>query len=149
MTIVIGADHRGFALKEELVTYLMKKGLLVNDMGAKTLEPDDDYVDFADAVAKNVALEQGDRGIVLCGSGVGVLIAANKTKGVRCGFGLSPVQVESARADDDMNVLALASDYLSSEEAFRIVDAFLNTPFTGEERHLRRIAKIAALEEKA
>lgn len=146
MTVYLGADHRGFALKEELVAHLKVKGYDVEDLGAHDLNPQDDYVDFAHAVAMRVSQKKENRGVVLCGSGVGVLVAANKTKNIRCGMGMTWEQVTSARADDDMNVLALASDYITKDDAFLMVETFLQTPFKGEERHRRRLAKIEEIE---
>jgi ribose 5-phosphate isomerase B len=121
-------------------------GYEVADMGAKEVVPDDDYADYAAAVAKKIALdpEQG-RGIVLCGSGAGVDITANRFKKVRSVLGFSPDQVYAARHDDDVNILALASSFTSEEDAKKIIKIFLLTPFGDANRFLRRIEKMDEL----
>ena len=149
MTIYLGADHRGFEMKERLKKWLEERGYQVEDKGAYALEPQDDYVDFAAQVAEEVSSNSSSRGIVLCGSGVGVDITSNKYKGVRCGLGFSKEQIQAARKDDDINILALPVDFLEEQTLYTITEQFLSTPFSNEERHLRRIAKIATLEEKA
>ena len=149
MTIYLGADHRGFEMKERLKKWLEERGYQVEDKGAYALEPQDDYVDFAAQVAEDVSSNSSSRGIVLCGSGVGVDITSNKYKGVRCGLGFSKEQIQAARKDDDINILALPVDFLEEQTLYTITEQFLSTPFSNEERHLRRIAKIATLEEKA
>lgn len=148
MTVYLGQDHRGFNLAKELVLWLTKQGVTVHNVGASTLDPLDDYVDFAAAVGREVGqtADSGVRGIVICGSGVGVCVAANKIPGVRCGIGLNPAQVASATEHDHMNVLSLAADYLDLDAVKPLVTAFLKTEYTTEERHLRRINKVSALE---
>lgn len=145
MKVFIGSDHRGFSLKEELVKWLGEKDILIEDVGPFSYDGEDDYVDFAEKVGRNVSQEKNSLGIVICGSGTGVDIAANKLNGIRAGLGFSMEQIKMARKDDDINVLALAADFLSIEEAKKIIDVFLSTPFSGEERHKRRIDKIAKL----
>ncbi len=143
MHIFVGADHRGFQLKEALVQHLKGKGLAVTDSGNAHYDQNDDYPDFAHAVATEVLKNPKEhRGIVICGSGVGVSIVANRLKNVRCALGFDPTQVTHARAHDHINVLALPSDYVSDEDAKYIVDLFLNTPANTQERHVRRIRKI-------
>ena len=149
MTIYLGADHRGFEMKERLKKWLEERGCQVEDKGAYALASQDDYVDFAAQVAEDVSSNSSSRGIVLCGSGVGVDITSNKYKGVRCGLGFSKEQIQAARKDDDINILALPVDFLEEQTLYTITEQFLSTPFSNEERHLRRIAKIATLEEKA
>ena len=149
MTIYLGADHRGFEMKERLKKWLEERGYQVEDKGAYALASQDDYVDFAAQVAEDVSSNSSSRGIVLCGSGVGVDITSNKYKGVRCGLGFSKEQIQAARKDDDINILALPVDFLEEQTLYTITEQFLSTPFSNEERHLRRIAKIATLEEKA
>ena len=149
MTIYLGADHRGFEMKERLKQWLEERGYHVEDKGAFALDSQDDYVDFAANVAEQVCSNSSSPGIVLCGSGVGVDVAANKYKGVRCGLGFSEAQIQAARKDDDINILAIPVDFIEEQKILAITEQFLSTPFSGEERHLRRIAKIAALEEKA
>lgn len=151
MKVYVGADHRGFTLAEELLVWLMENNVAVVNVGPSKRIPTDDYVDYAQDVAKRVAQVIGfghddTRGIVVCGSGVGVDITANKIKGIRCGLGFSVEQVKNARADDDINILALASDFVNEAQAKEIVKAFLETPFSREERHKRRIEKISKLE---
>lgn len=149
MTIYLGADHRGFKLKESLRTFLADTSYNVVDMGAQNLEPTDDYVDVAKLVAQKVAGDKDSRGILLCGSGVGMCIAANKIPGIRCAVGHTRDEVQAARQDDDINILALAGDYLTEKQAFALVDAFLRTEFLPEERFLRRIAKLGELDRHA
>ena len=147
MIIYIGADHRGFKLKETLKQFLQREGYTVNDMGNTEYLEGDDYPDFAKLVAQKVSANPADsRGIVICASGVGVDIVANKFPNIRSALGFSPDQVVEARSDDDVNVLALASDFLEEEEAKKIVSVWLQTPFYGEERDKRRIEKIRQID---
>ncbi len=148
MKVVIGADHRGFAMKHQLVEWLQSGGYEVNDVGAYQLDPYDDYPEYAVRVGRIVSEDTNARGIVLCGSGVGVCIAANKIDGVRCGQAINADQVRSARRDDDMTVLSLAADHMSFEVAREIIQAFLETEFSGEERHVRRVGQVVALEKR-
>lgn len=147
MTIYIGADHGGFALKESLKATLTNEGYDVADLSSPALAPDDDYPDIASAVAKQVG-EDGTnrRGIVICHSGFGVDIVANKFNNVRAALAMSPDHVYQGRHDDDVNVLALAADFVDEPAAQQIMKVFLTTPFAREERYLRRIEKIARLE---
>jgi ribose 5-phosphate isomerase B len=147
MKIYIGADHRGFALKEVVKNWLVEQadGEVV-DVGARELVQTDDYVDYAQAVARHVASDGEARGIVICGSGVGVDMVANKTHGVRSGLGIAHDQVRAARKDDDINVLAIAADYTLPEEVKHMISSFLKTPFSGEERHRKRLEKVKALD---
>lgn len=145
--IFIGADHRGFQLKEELKKYLAERGEKFKDLGNLKLESEDDYPDFALKVAEEVAkAPEKNRGVLLCGSGVGVDVAANKVKGIRSALALSAWMAQAARKDDDVNVLSLSADLTDPATAKRIVKAFLETPFSGEERHRRRIEKIKQIE---
>lgn len=147
MIIYLGADHRGFALKEELKAYLADGGYDAIDMGNEIQEPGDDYPDFAAAVADAVSNNPiEDRGIVICGSGVGVDIVANKFIDIRSALALGEDQIKAARADDDVNVLALAADFIPADAAKSIVRAFLETAYDGAENHQRRIDKITELE---
>lgn len=145
MKIFIGADHRGFALKEKLKPWLVSLGHEVIDCGAATYDKNDDYPDFSFAVAEGVARERG-MGIVICGSGVGVTIAANRVPGARCSTGVSAIEITRGRQDDDLNILAISADYAKEDEAKAMITAFLTTPFVGDERHVRRLQKIAARE---
>ncbi|HVM76687.1 MAG TPA: RpiB/LacA/LacB family sugar-phosphate isomerase [Candidatus Paceibacterota bacterium] len=145
MTIYLGADHRGFALKEHVKKMLHDEHRTVIDLGNAHYDANDDYPDFAKAVAEEVAKDpEGDRGIVICGSGAGVDIAANKIKGIRAVLAMSPHHVEAARHDDDVNVLALAADFVKEPDAMAIVDEFLKTEFDREEKYVRRVKKIEA-----
>jgi len=150
--VFIGTDHRGIKLAEEIYLWLLGQHVSVKNVGAEKLDSDDDYVDYAEEVAHTVVndikLGRISRGIVLCGSGVGVDIVANKISGIRCGLGINPEQVKSAREDDDINVLALAADHTTEKQAKEMIKIFLETPFSGEERHKRRIDKIKQLEFK-
>ena len=143
MRIYIGADHRGFELKNKLIDFLRKQHYEVIDKGNTIYDADDDYPIFADKVASAVAQEPRSRGIVVCGSGVGVDIAANKFKGIRSGLCQTSEQAVAARRDDDINVLALAADFISELAARQIVAAYLQTAFDGKYRHQKRIAQIS------
>ncbi|MDO8598948.1 MAG: RpiB/LacA/LacB family sugar-phosphate isomerase [bacterium] len=145
MKVVIGADHRGFPLKEQLKAWLMQEGHAVEDVGAVALDPVDDYPDFGAAVGRVIAADPNARGIVLCGSGIGITIAANKIPGVRAGTCTTPEQCRNARADEDLNVLGLSADAHDLDAAKSIVTAFLDTPYSGLERHARRIEKLKKL----
>ena len=148
MKVYIGADHRGFATKENLKPWLSEQGIEFIDVGASQFTEGDDYVDFAEAVGKHVAEDKGSRGIVICGSGVGVDMVANKLLGIRSGLGIAHDQIMAARKDDDINVLALASDYTLPEELKKMVNVFLTTPFSTEERYSKRIQRMEALEKR-
>jgi ribose 5-phosphate isomerase B len=149
MLIYIGADHRGFNLKERIKNFLHGLGYEVADLGAADYEDNDDYTDFASAVARKVNAEpERDRGILICGSGVGMDIVANKFKGARSALALSADQIFDARHDDDVNILSLAADFTTEEDAFKIVRIFLETPFADEERYRKRIEKIFQIDNK-
>lgn len=145
--IYLGADHRGYELKEKLKVYLSDLGFQYEDCGALEYNKDDDYPDFAKAVGEKVAAQPGSKGILICGSGIGVAIAANKIRGVMAGTVLNPVQVASAEGDEGLNVLALSSDFADEEINKVIVKTFIDSKFSGEERHIRRVNKIKALEQ--
>jgi len=149
MMVYIGADHRGFELKEEIKRWLDEKNIQFTDVGAHAKDPEDDFVEYAANVARSVAQDEGARGIVICGSGVGVDIAANKIKGIRSGIGFNAEQIKSATRHDMINVLSLPSDHTSSSEAKEIVTSFLESPYEEGEKYVRRVNKIAALEEHA
>lgn len=146
MKIYLGADHRGFELKNEIKNWLMTSGLQIEDCGASEFQQFDDYVDFAKAVAEKVASEQGGRGIVICGSGAGVDITANKIKGVRSVLGFNVEQVKAARSDENVNVLALAANFTFFEDSKSLIETFLQTPYNPTDNHARRIEKIKNLE---
>jgi len=148
MKIYIGADHRGFELKEELKKFLAEKGYEVEDAGAFKYDKDDDYPDFAEAVAEKVSKDDSARGILLCGSGTGMDAAANKVRGVRATLAFSKEITRAARNDDDVNVISLPADFLKSQEAEEIAQTFLKTPFGAAERYQRRLKKIVEIEKK-
>lgn len=147
MKIILGADHRGFALKQEIKQHLLSHHHTVYDVGELLPDVSDDYPDFAAKAAGHVTKSPDHRGVIVCGSGVGMCITANKIPGIRCGLGMMPEQVRAARADDDITMLALASDYITTTDALAMVDAFVNTPFIANESHVRRIQKISQLEQ--
>ncbi len=145
MRVTIGSDHAGFALKEALAAYLREEGHQVVDVGAHSLEPVD-YPDSAAAVARSVLSGESERGILLCGSGVGASVAANKIPGIRAGVCHDTYSAHQGVEHDDMNVLVLGARIVGPELARELVRSFLGARFTGEERHVRRLRKIAALE---
>ncbi len=148
MKIFLGADHRGFELKEKLKEWLGAKGHEVHDLGADRLQADDDYPDFAAAVARRVSENTASRGVLLCGSGTGMDVAANKVRGIRASVAWSAEAAAHARSHDDANIISIPADWTPPDQAAEIVRVFLDTPFSGDERHVRRIKKIAAAEEE-
>ncbi|MBP9700089.1 RpiB/LacA/LacB family sugar-phosphate isomerase [Candidatus Woesebacteria bacterium] len=147
--IYIGADHGGFLLKEELKKWFDQEKIPFEDMGADNLDSTDDYPDFAHAVALSVSKNPDElKGIVICRSGAGVAIVANKTNNIRAVQVTSEEGAQHARSNDDANIIALAGDWTTIEEAKRLVQAFLNTPFGAQEKDQRRIQKILAIENK-
>jgi ribose 5-phosphate isomerase B len=145
MRVAIGADHAGFPLKETVIQAVESAGHTVLDLGIFTPEPSD-YPDAALAVGRALQRGEVDRGILLCGSGVGVSIAANKLRGIRAGVCHDVYSAHQSVEHDDMNVLCLGPRVIGPSLAVDLVDAFLRARFSGEERHLRRVAKIAAME---
>ena len=146
MTIYLGADHRGFALKGPLIAFVQGMGYEVSDLGAKTLVPGDDYPDYAAEVARRVDADpEQNKGILICGAGAGVDIVANRFRKVRSVLGMNPDQVYAARHDDDANVLSLAADHVTEEVAKQMVKVFLVTPFSADARFSRRLDKIDAV----
>ena len=143
--IYIGADHRGFRLKEEIKKWLESQQYDSRDLGAKEYDKEDDFPDISIKLAETVAIE-GARGILICGSGAGVCIAANKVKGIRASLCTSEKQVKAARNDDDINVLCISADLVSVEDNIKIVSVFLATMFSSEERFVRRINKVKTYE---
>jgi ribose 5-phosphate isomerase B len=146
MKLYLGADHRGFYLKEKIKEYLKKLGVAFDDLGNRIFDPEDDYPDFAFLVARKVAQDKKSRGILICGSGVGVCVAANKVKGVRAGQAFNVRQTEYMRRADDINILCLDADRLKEKEARNIVKTFLKTKFSNSQRHKRRLQKIKSFE---
>ena len=144
MKIAIGADHAGFVLKEKLRQRLMADGHEVVDFGPDSAESCD-YPDFAQLVGRDVGSGRADRGILVCSTGIGMAIAANKVVGVRAAPAVSDDEVRMTRQHNDANVLTMGSKYLDEETAAGLVQIFLDTEFAGG-RHARRVAKIAQLE---
>jgi len=148
LKVALGADHGGFTLKNELVTRLQETYEIL-DLGACTFDPNDDYPDFALAVAQAVASGQAQRGILICGSGVGACIAANKVPGVRACLCHDTYSAHQGVEHDDMNILCLGSRVIGSELATELVKVFLSANFSGETRHRRRLEKVLAIEHQA
>lgn len=145
MRIALGADHAGFELKDELHRQLTAAGHAVVDFGTDNAASTD-YPDYARQVARSVADGSADLGILVCSTGVGMSIAANKVHGVRAALAFNEDEVKLTREHNDANVLALGARYLDASSAGALVRTFLETPFSGGERHARRIAKLAELE---
>ncbi len=143
MKVAIGADHAGFKLKEIIINYLKRKKIDFKDYGTYS-EESVDYPDYAYPVARAVANKEFDRGILICGSGVGVTITANKVKGIRAVNAYDTYTAKQSREHGDCNVLTLAGKKLTRAKGTKIVDVWLKTKFSGEERHLRRLKKIEA-----
>lgn len=149
MVVYFGADHGGFELKERLKVLVKDLGYEHVDMGNKVLDKNDDYPVFAAAVAEKVAAEQGNaKGILICRSGAGMDIAANKFDGVRSVLGINPDQVYDARHDDDVNVLSISSEAVQPEDAEKMVRIFMQTSFGDEERYKRRLEGIKNIEKE-
>jgi ribose 5-phosphate isomerase B len=146
MRVGIATDHGGFELKEDLKSYLRSAGHVVVDMGALTLEPGDDYPDFVIPLAQAVAAGTVDRGVAVCGSGVGASVCANKIPGVRAALVQDHYSAHQGVEHDNMNILCMGGRVVGPLAAQDLVDAFLAASFSGEERHVRRLGKIAALE---
>ena len=145
MKLAIAADHGGFILKEKLAGRLAEMGHEVTDFGTDTTQSCD-YPDFAYAVAEAVADGQADRGLLICTTGIGMAMAANKVAGVRAAPAQSQDEVRLTREHNDANVLTLGAKYVDERGALELIRTFLETEFSGGERHARRIAKIAQLE---
>ena len=145
MKIAIGCDHGALALKNALIPHLEKQGYEVKDFGTYTLDSCD-YPDFAGAAAKAVAAGECDKGIVLCTTGIGVSITANKVKGIRCALLSDVMSARMTREHNDTNMMAIGAAVTGQMLAFEIIDTWLGTEFSGEARHQRRIDKMMALE---
>ena len=148
LRVALGADHGGFALKNELVK-LLEESYEILDVGAYTLDPQDDYPDFAMAVARAVASGEARRGVIICSSGVGACVAANKVPGIRAGLCHDTYSAHQGVEHDDMNVLCLGARIIGNELAAELVTAFLQASFSGEERHRRRLQKVLSIEQQA
>lgn len=145
MRIVVGSDHAGFALKQQIAEALRREGHEVLDVGAHGAEASD-YPDFAEAVGLAVRDGRAERGVLVCGSGVGASVAANKLPGIRAAVCHDTYSAHQGVEHDDLNVLVLGSRIVGDALAHELVSAFVAARFTGEERHARRLAKIKALE---
>ena len=139
--IGLGCDHGGYELKQEIIAWLDKQGLAYKDYGCYSTESVD-YPEYAHVVAHAVADGTCERGILICGTGIGISIAANKVKGIRAALCTDCFMAEATRQHNDANILALGGRVIGPGLALKIVETFLNTPFSGDERHMRRIAKI-------
>lgn len=146
MKVYLAADHAGLELKEKTKTFLTEKGYEVEDCGAYDFDKDDDYPDFVASAAERVGRDEGSMGIVFGKSGSGEAIVANKIKGVRAAVGFGRENVLLARQHNDANVLSLGAAFIDEEKAREFTLLFLETPFSQEERHKRRIEKISKLE---
>ncbi len=136
--IAIGSDHGGYDLKQKVIAYLESKNIPYEDMGCNSKDSCD-YPVFGHAVAKAVANKKCDKGIVICTTGIGISISANKVAGVRCALCADTLSAKMTRLHNDANVLAIGAGVVGENLALEIVDTFLNTPFSGEERHQRRV----------
>jgi len=146
MRVGIATDHGGFGLKEELITYLNKAGHEVFEYGAAALVPDDDYPDYVIPLAQAVAAGKVERGIAICGSGVGASVCANKIPGVRAGLIHDHFSARQGVEDDHMNVICMGGRTVGPAVAWDLVETFLASRFSQAERHLRRLGKVASLE---
>jgi RpiB/LacA/LacB family sugar-phosphate isomerase len=144
--VAVGSDHAGFSLKQQLATWLAEQGHAVIDLGTYSEEPVD-YPDYAAAVAHAVRDDRADRGVLVCGSGAGAAVAANKVRGIRATVAHDTYTAHQAVEHDDVNVLSLGSRVVGSSLAKELCEAFLGADFSGEERHVRRLAKIETLED--
>jgi ribose 5-phosphate isomerase B len=147
MQVVLGSDHAGFDLKKVLADHLQESGHLVLDVGTYSTAPVD-YPDYAEAVANSVLRGEAERGILICGSGVGASVAANKIPGIRAGLCHDSYSAHQGVEHDDTNVLVLGSRVIGPELAKEISTTFLNARFSGEERHQRRLNKVIDIEKR-
>lgn len=141
--IAIGCDHGGFELKQEIITHLKENNIEFKDFGCYSTESVD-YPDYAKAVAAAIVEGTCEKGILICGTGIGISIAANKVPGIRCALCHDVFSAEATRLHNDANIVALGARVIGPGHALKIVDTFLSTPFSNDERHIRRIKKIEA-----
>lgn len=145
--LYISADHRGFELKNKICEYLKSQEIEHVDLGPLEVDPEDDYPDVAMPVIREVIYDhENNKGILICKNGVGVSMFANKFKCIRSALSWSKEHAKSSREDDDTNILSLPAEFVSEKDAFNIVDVWLKTPFSNEERHKRRLRKIEDVE---
>jgi ribose 5-phosphate isomerase B len=147
MKIIIASDHTGVDYKATLVKEMEEKGYTVSDLGTFDASQPDDYPDYAEKVAKAILTKQGERGVIICGSGVGVSVAANKFKGIRAGVCHDTYSAHQCVEHDDANVLCIGQRIIGIELAREVVFTFLKAVFSNEERHVRRLKKIAIIED--
>ena len=145
LEVFIGSDHAGFALKQKVISHLREKGTSVSDMGPATGAKSVDYPDFAGKVARHVQRDDKAKGIVICGSGIGISIAANKHKGIRCGLAHDHYTARMTREHNDANVLALGARVIGEEVALDCVDTFMKTRYLNAGNHPKRVAKLDKL----
>lgn len=145
--IYISADHAGFELKKQVKQFLTEQNEQFDDLGPNTLDLQDDYPDFAELVARKIQSDPQTKGILICGSGQGICIAANKLKGIRAAQAWSEATARAGRNDDDINVLCLAARHQTFDEIKPIIKAFLETPFDAQSRRIKRIKKIEKIKE--
>lgn len=146
MHILIAADHRGFEAKQALVADLRSRGVEVEDLGAEALNPEDDFTQYAMKVGQRISENPSDRGILICGSGEGMAILANKYKQVRAALVWKPEVAEMARLHNDANIIVFPADYMPIADMAAAATTFLDTNFSWEERHVRRLEQIAVIE---
>jgi RpiB/LacA/LacB family sugar-phosphate isomerase len=147
MRLVVGSDHAGFALKQELAQFLKEQGHTVSDVGTHSGAPVD-YPDYAEALGLAVRNQQAERGVLICGSGVGASVTANKIPGIRAAVCHDTYSAHQGVEHDDMNVLVLGARVIGTALARELTASFLGAKYTGEERHARRLAKVKAIEAK-
>ena len=141
MTIAVGSDHAGFELKGILVQHLKDRGFQVLDMGTDS-DVSCDYADYAHKVCDSIVQKKADAGLLVCGTGIGMSIAANKVKGIRAAVLSDEFSAQATRSHNDANILCLGARVVDEKKAEKLLDIFLDTPFSNEEKHLRRIKKI-------
>jgi ribose 5-phosphate isomerase B len=149
MRVALGADHGGFDLKTDLAAWLRSRGYEVLDVGPAVCDAGDDYPDSAEAVARAVALKQAERGIIICGSGVGACVAANKVPGARASVCHDTYSAHQGVQHDDLNILCLGARIIGVELARELVDTFLKAQFDRKDRFVRRLQKVLAIEARA
>ncbi len=145
-TVYLGTDHGGYELKEKIKTFLTENKIEFDDLGAYSFNPEDDYPDFIIPVARKVTEDPHSLGIVIGRSGNGEAIAANKVQGIRAALCLNQEMAKKAKEHNNANILSLGADYMSVDEVKQTVKIFIDTPFSNEERHIRRIEKIKKIE---
>ena len=143
--IAVGSDHAGYALKQVVMAHLKERGEEFKDYGTYS-EASCDYPDFAEAVSQAIIKGEADKGILICGTGIGISIAANRHREIRAALCGDCFSAEATRQHNDANVLAMGARVVADGLALKIVDTFLDTPFSGEEKHIRRIGEISQME---